>query len=119
MPDKSNNAWKNVGIGAVMFLAFFFAYFTFNNSNSYKKQIKSLESEKKHLEEKLENSVNKDSILYFIKEQESLEFIINILQSKIDSIKDKRYEKTNYTTISVDSNIIILSKKLSSEVSPR
>lgn len=116
--EKSNSTTKNIGIATIIFLALFFVYFTFNNSNTYKKEINSLNEEIIVLEGVLKNSVPKDSILFYLDKQILLNLEITKLLFKIDSIQKIKYEKTiDYYSISIDSNISILSNRLSKEAS--
>ena len=114
---NKSNTWKTVGISTFVVLALFFVYFVFNNTNTYKQEINVLKQEKQALEQKLSNSVNKDSILYLLSEQEILNIVIKSMQNKLDSISKIKYEKIpDYNLISLDSNVVILSRKLSSEI---
>lgn len=116
MTQQNSNIWKTVGITTFVILSLFFTYFVFNNSNTYKKEINVLKHELDSLNKILENRVDKDSILYYIDEQRAMDFAINKLNIKIDSINRTKYEKKiDYSILSLDSNVVILSRNLSSE----
>lgn len=111
MKDNKSNIWKNIGITTTIVLSMFLAYFLFSNSNTYKKEIKSLETTIDSLEQSLENKVDRDSIMKMLDEQELLNILLKKSNKKIDSLKKENTNEniTDYYSISIDSNIVILS----------
>lgn len=109
MLDKKDNTFKHIVIGLLTFLSVYFAISLYNNRNTYSEEIKSLQQEKEVLEKQLKNRVEIDSILSICNELDSLQELL------VDKFKEMENEKVNIDlhTISIDSNIVILSKYLS------
>lgn len=101
----------------IVLLVLLGAYFVVNiqdSKSSYREEITSLEQTRDALEEKLENSVDKDSILYYLEEQGKLESVVSELNKIVDSLKymnDEEY--VDFNQLSIDSNIVILTRYLS------
>jgi len=114
MKDNKSDIWKNIGITTTIVLSIFLAYFLFSNNNTYKKEIKSLDTTIYVLEKDLEGKVDRDSIMKMLDEQELLNILLERSNKKIDSLKKEKIDENNtdYYSISIDSNIVILSDYL-------
>ncbi|MDA3822806.1 MAG: hypothetical protein PF450_09395 [Bacteroidales bacterium] len=91
----------------------FFVVTVKNSNNTYKDEISSLEQRRDSLETRLENSVSKDSILYYLEQQGRLGDLIATLNEELDSLKDIQNEDIDFAYLSIDSNIVILTDYLS------
>jgi len=119
MKKQKSKIFKNIGIALIVFLVLFFIYFTFSNTNSYKKEINQLNKVKITLEHRIDSiqfEIVQDSIEY------TREIELLIKKIKADSIlfeqaKKDYYEKEhNYVyNISIDSNIELFTRLLSSK----
>ena len=116
---NSSNTFKTIGISFVVSIILFVVYSLGSNNISYKKEIKLLKSNINTLNEKLSNSVDRDSIMNLVLDTDSLNKIIMDLNNKMTN-QNKKNEKSNrFNNLPIDSNIVILSKYLSKEDSIR
>lgn len=118
-PKNSSSTFKTIGISFVTLIILFVVYSLGSNNISYKKEIKLLKNDINTLNEKLANSVDRDSIMNLVLDADSLNKVIMELNHKMKN-QNKKNEKSNYfNNLPIDSNIVILSKYLSKEDSAR
>ena len=113
--EESGDLYKNIIIILLLLLSGYFIVSISNNRNSYKEEISALEHIKDSLEQRLNNSIPKDSLLFYLNEQEVYSDIINTLNDDIENLK-KRYEEKDIMDVHslfIDDNIKLLSKFLS------
>jgi hypothetical protein len=116
---NSNSIFKTIGISFVVLIILFVVYSLGSNNISYKKEIKLLKTDINTLQEKLNNSVDRDSIMNLVLDTDSLNQIIMDLNKKMTN-QNKKNEKTNrFINLPIDSNVVILSRYLSEEDSFR
>lgn len=114
-PKKSFSTFKTIGISFVTLIILFVVYSLGSNNISYKKEIKLLKNDINTLNEKLANSVDRDSIMSLVLDADSLNKVIMELNYKMTN-QNQKNEKSNYfNNLPIDSNIVILSKYLSTE----
>ena len=118
-PKKSNNVFKTVGISFVTLIILFIVYSLGSNNVSYKKEIKLLKNDINTLNEKLANSVDRDSIMSLVLDADSLNKIIMELNHKMTNQNQKNEKNNHFNNLPIDSNIVILSEYLSQEDSIR
>ena len=114
---KQKNTWKIIGISVFVFLAVYFVVSIRGNINTYKHEIKSLQTTRDSLVRVIDKRVSQDSVQDLLTTQEGLNVQIESLENTIDSLK-KKYDEKNWTdvySLTTDSNIVILSKFLSEE----
>lgn len=112
MAVKQKNSWQTVVLILFAFLSIFFVVSIKNSNTSHKKEISLLQTEKNELQEKLDNSVSKDSVLFYLLQQKQLLEIIHGLNIQIDSLNKIQYESTDFNKLPLDSNVVILSRNL-------
>ena len=115
--SNKKNTWKIIGISVFVFLAVYFVISIRGNINTYKHEIKSLQTARDSLVRVIDKRVSQDSVRDLLTTQERLNRQIESLENTIDSLK-KKYDEKNWTdvySLSTDSNIVILSKFLSEE----
>lgn len=111
-PKKGGKIYQNIFFGLFVFLAIFFVVSIKNSNTSYRGEIKDLNKEKVELLKKLDGSVDKDSIIYYITEQGNLNTIIWQLNLEIDSLNSIVYEENiDFNFLGVDSNIAFFTRK--------
>lgn len=114
-PKNSSSTFKTIGISFVTLIILFVVYSLGSNNISYKKEIKLLKNDINTLNEKLANSVDRDSIMNLVLDADSLNKVIMELNHKMTN-QNQKNEKSNYfNNLPIDSNIVILSKYLSTE----
>lgn len=114
---KQSNAFRNIVIVLLTFLSVYFIVSIKSNTNTYREEINLLELKIDSLNQVLSTRVPKDSIMYYLSEQETSNQQIQILNKSIENLK-KRYNErkiTDFSTLSNDSNIAILTRFLSRE----
>ena len=118
-PKNSSNTFKTIGISFVTLIILFVVYSLGSNNISYKKEIKLLKNDINTLNEKLANSVDRDSIMSLVLDADSLNKIIMELNHKMTNQNQKNEKNNHFNNLPIDSNIVILSKYLSEEDSIR
>ena len=118
-PKKSSNTFKTIGISFVTLIILFVVYSLGSNNISYKKEIKLLKNDINTLNEKLSNSVDRDSIMNLVLDADSLNKVIMELNHKMTNQNQKNEKNNHFNNLPIDSNIVILSEYLSQEDSIR
>ena len=117
--NKSSNTFKTIGISFVTLIILFVVYSLGSNNVSYKKEIKLLKNDISTLNEKLANSVDRDSIMSLVLDADSLNKVIMELNHEMTNQNQKNEKNNHFNNFPIDSNIIILSEYLSQEDSIR
>ena len=112
---NSSNTFKTIGISFVVLIILFVVYSLGSNNISYKKEIKLLKNNINTLNEKLANSVDRDSIMNLVLDTDSLNKVIMELNHKMTNQNQKNEKSSYFNNLPIDSNIVILSKYLSTE----
>ena len=118
-PKNSSNTFKTIGISFVTLIILFVVYSLGSNNISYKKEIKLLKNDINTLNEKLANSIDRDSIMSLVLDADSLNKVIMELNHKMTNQNQKNEKNNHFNNLSIDSNIVILSEYLSQEDSIR
>lgn len=114
---ENSGSYKNIVIVLLLILGTYFVVSMSNSRSSYRDEISRLEGEIETLEYKLSSSISKDSITYYLTQQEGYNQIIESLNTDIANLK-KRYDEKkiiDVDTLSIDDNIKLLSRFLSKE----
>lgn len=118
-PKNSSNTFKTIGISFVTLIILFVVYSLGSNNISYKKEIKLLKNDINTLNEKLANSIDRDSIMSLVLDADSLNKVIMELNHKMTNQNQKNEKNNHFNNLPIDSNIVILSEYLSQEDSIR
>ena len=116
---KNTNTFKTIGISFVTLIILFVVYSLGSNNISYKKEIKLLKNDINMLNEKLANSIDRDSIMSLVLDADSLNKVIMELNHKMTNQNQKNEKNNHFNNLPIDSNIVILSEYLSQEDSIR
>ena len=114
---KQSNAFRNIVIVLLTFLSVYFIVSIKSNTNTYREEINLLELKIDSLNQVLSSRVPRDSIIYYLSEQEISNNQISSLNRDIENLK-KRYNERkviDFSTLSTDSNIVILARFISEE----
>lgn len=118
-PNKSSSTFKTIGISFVTLIILFVVYSLGSNNISYRKEIKLLKNDINTLNEKLANSVDRDSIMNLVLDADSLNKVIMELNHKMTNQNQKNEKSSYFNNLPIDSNVVILSRYLSKEDSIR
>jgi len=113
--DKSESVFKNIVIFLLVALSIYFVVSNSNNRSSYRDEIRRLEAIADSLNMKLSVAVPRDSITYYLTQQEYYSDIIEQLNSNIEQLR-KEYDKKSTLDVdsfSIDDNVRLLIKFLS------